>query len=487
MQLLNCRHTVPLTRAHRAKTKASPARPLGFEELKLAIADHAAGVDAKTLYRRFRDRITRRTLLRRLGELVDRGEVVTRGRARALRYLLPDAAGGGILTPSPRVSGDGDVGIPVSPESRSIRQDVQKPFTERTPVAYRREFLEAYVPNQTFYLPGSMREHLAHIGRPPGGGQTAGTYARQIYDRLLIDLSWASSRLEGNTYSWLDTQRLIDLGERALGKDAQETQMILNHKAAIEFLVEQVEDIAFNRYTICNLHALLADNLLENPEGAGRLRRIPVQIGETTYYPLSIPQVVDECFQRVLDGCAAIADPFEQAFFALVHIPYLQPFIDVNKRVSRLAANIPLLKRNLCPLSFIDVPGRDYIDGMLAVYELNRIELLRDVFAWAYERSCQRYVARRQSLAEPDPFRMRYRDALTEVIGQLVKRGTAEPESFVREYATTWIPNHERDQFVSTALADIRRLHEGSIARYRIRPSEFYAWKQVSNRDGRPG
>lgn len=82
-----------------------------------------------------------------------------------------------------------------------------------------------------------------------------------------------------------------------------------------------------------------------------------------------------------------------QAFFLMVHLPYLQPFEDVNKRTSRLAANIPLIHHNLCPLSFIDVPQSAYVDAMIGVYELNRIELLRDVFVWAYERSCQQYVA----------------------------------------------------------------------------------------------
>ena len=89
----------------------------------------------------------------------------------------------------------------------------------------------------------------------------------------------------------------------------------------------------------------------------------------------------------------------------MVHIPYLQPFIDVNKRVSRPGANIPLIRHNLCPLSFIDVPERAYVEGTLGVYELTNIDLLRDVFVWAYERSCQRYIAIRATAAEPDPTR----------------------------------------------------------------------------------
>lgn len=139
-------------------------------------------------------------------------------------------------------------------------------------------------------------------------------------------------------------------------------------------------------------------------------------IDGTVYHPLEVPQLIDEGFETILDTAAAIADPFEQAFFALVHLAYLQGFEDVNKRVSRLAANIPLIRGNLCPLSFVDVPKRAYIDGMSGVYELNRVELLRDMFVWASQRSSARYSAARQSLGEPDPFRLRYRVLVAELV-----------------------------------------------------------------------
>ena len=100
----------------------------------------------------------------------------------------------------------------------------------------------------------------------------AGTHARRILDRMLIDLSWNSSRLEGNTYSLLDTKRLIELGDPATGRDIRETQMILNHKHAIEFLVESADDVGLDRCTILNLHAIPAENLLPDPAAPGRLR-----------------------------------------------------------------------------------------------------------------------------------------------------------------------------------------------------------------------
>jgi Fic family protein len=107
-----------------------------------------------------------------------------------------------------------------------------------------------------------------------------------------------------------------------------------------------------------------------------------VGIGKSTFHPLELPQVIEECFNELLNTATAIQYPFEQAFFAMVQLPYLQPFDDVNKRVSRLSANIPFIKSNLSPLSFIDVPRSLYIDALLAVYELNKVDLLKDVFLW---------------------------------------------------------------------------------------------------------
>jgi len=85
----------------------------------------------------------------------------------------------------------------------------------------------------------------------------------------------------------------------------------------------------------------------------------------------------------------AVRDPFEQSIFLMAHIPYLQPFVDVNRRTSKPAANIPLVRRNWIPLSFVDLPETLYRDGLIGVYEMNRVELLRDVYVRAYERSAR--------------------------------------------------------------------------------------------------
>jgi hypothetical protein len=372
-----------------------------------------------------------------------------------------------------------EVYVPLSAEGREILNYLRQPIQRRRPVGYDRAFLEAYRPNKTHYLPQEIRDHLHHIGRTPDGERPAGTYARDILNRLLIDLSWASSRLEGNTYTRLDTQNLIELGQLAEGKDRREAQMILNHKAAIELLVEQADEVGFNAFTFLNLHALLSENLLADPAESGRLRHRIVEVGGTVFHPLGIPQQIEQYFRLILEKADAIEDAFEQAFFIMVHIPYLQPFVDVNKRVSRLGANISLIRGNLCPLSFIDVPERAYVEGALGVYELKQVDLLRDVFVWAYERSSQRYIAIRDTAAEPDPLRLRYREVLISVVGEIVRGRQRPSEAAVRAAAAALVPPADLDRVTDLALGDLKNLHEGNVSRYRLRLSEYRAWQPL--------
>lgn len=288
--------------------------------------------------------------------------------------------------------------IKLSPNAQSIQWRVKRPIESRKPIGYKWEFLDTYQPNDTFYLSESERQHLHNMGKT-GILDAPGTYALQIFNRLLIDLSWNSCRLEGNTYSLLETKKLLAISTTSAEKQKKEDAiMILNHKKAIKFFVESREYIGINSHTILHLHTLLSNNLLGNERSQGRLRSIEITIGKSTYTPLKFPQQIEECFRLILSKAHSIQDPFEQAFFLMVHLPYLQPFEDVNKRVSRLSANIPLLLHNLKPLSFIDVPQNEYITGILGVYELNRIDLLKDIFLFAYERSCSTYSSLHKQL-----------------------------------------------------------------------------------------
>jgi hypothetical protein len=485
-------------------------------EIETEIARHpdGAGVDALlTALATSATAISKRTLQRRLGDLLRDGRIVREGRGPSTRYRLPpvsiiysrpaDGWANSLKMNEPiraeyagfaddkasAYSASAEISIPISSEGSNIRDYVRQAIQQRQPVGYDRALLEGYQPNVDYYLDHATRAHLNMIGRRTNTVRPAGTYARDLLARLLIDLSWASSRLEGNTYTRLDTQNLIERGQAADGKDRLEAQMILNHKNAIEMLVQQTGDethqIGFNTYTFFNLHALLSENLLSDPRESGRLRMRNVEVSGTVFMPLSIPQQIDQLFRLMLTKADAIVDPFEQAFFTMVHSPYLQPFIDVNKRVSRLAANIPLIRHNLCPLSFVDVPGETYIDGILGVYELKRVALLRDVFVWAYERSCQRYAVIRDTTAEPDPIRLRYREDMIAVIVDIVRNLRASDAATVNVLAAISLPNIPQidlQRVVDFILEDLQNLYEGNVARYRLRVSEYDTWAAKNSR-----
>lgn len=421
--------------------------------------------------------IARRTAQRLIAKLIQSGQVTALGKGRARRYF-----GAGPQTDREAPAATVDIFpsfIPLSADSRDILAYIDRPPEARKPVGYQRDYLEAYRPNETWYLSESLRRQLHKMGRTADVNAPAGTYSRAILNRLLIDLSWASSQLEGNTYSRLDTRELIEHGKAARGKAAIETQMILNHKTAIELLVENIDSAEFNRYTLMNLHSSLAENLLPNPADEGRIRQHAVDIGKSVYRPLSTPQQIEDALDALLNKANQIRDPFEQSFFMMVHLPYLQPFADINKRTSRLAANLPLFRANLCPLTFLDVPEQAYSRATLGVYEMTRVELLRDLYVWAYERSTQEYLAIKQDLAEPDPLRLAWRDVIKQIIREVITHPELEPLSSIQRFVTERIPEHEQPNVQALIVEELRRLHEGVLARYGLRPSQYAAWKAV--------
>ena len=419
--------------------------------------------------------VPRRTAQRWISKLIYEGRVAATGRGRARRYRIAD------VFPADSAAKSEDVfpsWIPVSPDSLDILNYLNRPITSRKPVGYQSDFIESYQPNNTWYLSEPLRHQLRKMGETGRTGLLAGTYGRAILNRFLIDLSWASSNLEGNTYTRLDTRRLIEQGKTAHGKAAVETQMILNHKSAIELLVDNSDIVSFNRYTILNLHSALSENLLANPADEGRVRSYGVEIGKSVYRPLAIPARINETLDIVLDKAERIEDPFEQSFFIMVHLPYLQPFIDINKRTSRLAANLPLIKADLCPLTFLDVPEKAYSRAVLGVYELTRVELMRDLYVWAYERSTQEYLAIKQNIAQPDPLRMKYRSVIRKTVHDVVISPDKDPLHLIQSSITENVPEQDRNNMRALINEELRRLHEGVLARYELRISDFSAWKE---------
>lgn len=462
------------------------------ELLYHAISQAGTGLGMDEIVARFHEHGSRRTLQRRIDELLGAGRIQRSGKARATRYHVrkpgmkasPPQEPACVQVPAPGADlvREDMPGARETDPLQALRDCFREHHSLRRPAGYRREFLDSYAPNETAWLPENLRAHLRARGLPPDmQDMPPGTYARRVMDRLVIDLAWNSSRLEGSTFSLLETDFLLQQGRSEDPTRQKEAQMILNHKAAIEFLVEEPGELGFNRYTFLNLHAILTEYLLESRKVEGALRTKPVGIGGSVFHPTNNPALIEECFDLILQKAGAIHDPLECCFFLMAQMPYLQPFEDGNKRTSRLAANIPLIRANMSPLSFTGVPLRDYTSAILAVYELNRVELLREVFVHAYEESCARYGVICGELGEPDPVALRYRQELKDLAREVVVRRMTKLEAaeFLRRWAAKNVTADDRGQFLELIEERLLSLHMGNLVRVKLRPSEFEAWWPV--------
>ncbi|MCT9116409.1 Fic family protein [Cupriavidus gilardii] len=405
------------------------------------------------------------TVKRQLDALVRDGQVVREGRSRATRYRLAEG-GQPVATVAPRPA---DRLAPAwSDESQAILAILSLPLGMREPVTYDRSFVDAYVPNVSTLLPPRLAAALAEEGRM-SGQQPAGTYARKVLEPLLIDLSWASSRLEGNRYSLLATEQLFKSGITDGDLDAV---MLLNHKAAIEFMVDAVPEYGLTTVLVRNVHAILMRDLLADASGLGGIRRKVVNITDTTYLPAQVPNLLEEMLGQIIEKARSIKNPVEASFFLWVNLAYLQPFEDGNKRTSRLSANIPLMLYNCAPLSFLDIEVRDYAWAMMGVYEHRNVALAADLFEWAYRRSIRKYAVMLEAMGVPDPVRLQFREALNEAIGRVVReRQTAE-----EAIAAMSLQQDQSEVFRTLLDAELRSLDLHNCARYRLTLRQVEQW-----------
>jgi hypothetical protein len=360
-------------------------------------------------------------------------------------------------------------GLTWEASGRTVLARLRAPLGLRTPVSYQRQFVDGYRPNESSLLPASLAVALYEQGRLQGQ-QPAGTYARRVLEQLLIDLAWYSSRLEGNSKSLLDTRELFLRGHSP-GDDIDAT-MLLNHKDAIEFIVDAVPTYGITMPVVCNVQSTLMNGLLANPAALGAIRSTIVNISDTVYVPSQAPALLDEMFRAIVEKARAIRNPIECAFFLWVNIAYLQPFEDGNKRTSRLASNLPLLLSNCAPLSFLDVEPSDYAMAMLGVYEQQDVSLAADLFDWTYRRSITKYRAILASMGPPDPLRAKYREYLGDAIRQIVVTGSTLPAA-VEGLA---IPDVDRPAFIELLRVELANLEPYNCARYRLAINKTGEW-----------
>lgn len=406
------------------------------------------------------------TVRRHLDALHTGGQITRSGKARATRYRLAGVTAAAWTTnPDEPSAGSCPAWSPAAVE---LGRKLDMPLAARDPVTYRRKFVEDYVPNKSWLMPQDLAEQLYSDGRLREQ-QPAGTYARKVLEQLLIDLSWSSSRLEGNRYTLLATE---DLFKRGLPGGDADAVMLLNHKMAIEFLVDAVPLQGLSTALIRNLHAVLMQDLLADTDALGVIRKKVVNISDTVYVPTQVPAVLEEMLETIVAKAKLIKNPVEAAIFLWVNLAYLQPFEDGNKRTSRLAANIPLMLYNCSPLSFLDVDPRDYAQAMLGVYEFLDVARAVDLFAWTYRRSIKKYVVVMESLGAPNPLRLRYREHLTDAIG-LVVRDRKSAQAAVEELGLT---EDQAPGFQAMLLEELKKLEVFNCARFRLTLTATQAW-----------
>lgn len=212
-------------------------------------------------------------------------------------------------------------------------------------------------------------------------------YKKEL-ERLAIDLSWKSSQIEGNTYSLLETERLLKDKETAAGRTKDEAVMLLNHKEAIDFLIENQDYVKpLLLRAIEDIHSILISEL----EVARNIRRRGVGITGTNYRPLDNEFSIKEALEEM---CALInlrENVFEKALLALLIISYIQPFNDGNKRTARIVSNAILMVNQYCPISFRTVDSTDYKMAMLIFYEQNNISAFKKIFIGQFEFAVNTY------------------------------------------------------------------------------------------------
>jgi len=211
---------------------------------------------------------------------------------------------------------------------------------------------------------------------------------KKEFERLTIELSWKSSKIEGNTYSLIDTEILIKEDKEAIGHKKEEAIMILNHKKTIDYISDKRSD--FKKITVSKIESI-HDLIIDGLDVDRGLRKNQVRIIGTQYLPLDNQHQITEAIQKTVKAINRLSDPFSKAIFAIVMISYIQPFVDGNKRTARLLGNALLMANNACPLSFRSVDEAEYKKSLIIFYEQNNIRAFKELFIEQFKFAVENY------------------------------------------------------------------------------------------------
>lgn len=308
-------------------------------------------------------KVSRITAVRDLGLLVDKGLLTREGAGRAVRYHV-----------SPRFTLlqkiDTKAYFDTQQDDRTIKNRFD--FEVFSLLAN-----DVFTPDEKKYLESLHAEFQKNFKNIQSE-----TLIKKEFERIMIEFSWKSSQIEGNTYSLLDTEALIKDNKKAEGKTEEETRMILNHKNAFNFVLEQREEFSvLSRAKVEKVHSLLVEGL-----GITRnLRKSPVGITGTNYRPIDNQFQIEDAFSSLIELVNAKRDFFEKSLLCLALLSYIQAFEDGNKRTARTISNAVLLAYHSTPMSYRAVNETEYKKASILFYEQNNISYFKEVFIEQFE------------------------------------------------------------------------------------------------------
>ena len=311
-----------------------------------------------------------RTLKRIIAELVQNGDVIVKGKGKATRYSL---------------SAQAQLMMPLNIDTYFIKDIDERKVQESFNFQLIREVLPRvtlFTPEEKIRLESAHKEFLANMET------LSDLEYRKEMERLGVDLSWKSSQIEGNTYSLLETDRLLKEKQTAQGKTKEEAVMLLNHKDALDFILDNpdyLKELSVRRLE--DIHSILTKEL-----GVGNgIRKRRVGITGTNYRPLDNEFQIREALEDTCQLINGKENVFEKALLILVLLSYIQAFTDGNKRTARISSNAVLIAWGYCPMSFRTVDSVDYKKAMLMFYEQNNIAAFKKIFIEQYDFAVKNY------------------------------------------------------------------------------------------------
>jgi Fic family protein/predicted transcriptional regulator len=344
-----------------------------IDKIELEIIEYIRnnkGASSKEIFEGLSSGISYSTLKRILSKLLDDNLISKKGQGRGTNYSISSAY---------------ELLFPVDLEKYFEKEIDEREIKENYNFRLISEILKdcnlftAKESEQLDLLQEQYKQNISQLS------QTA--YAKEL-ERLAIDLSWKSSQIEGNTYSLLETERLLKEKETASGKTKEEAVMLLNHKEALDFIIENPDYlIPLSVSKIEDIHSILIKEL-----GVGKnIRKRRVGISGTNYRPLDNEFQISEALSDMCKLINSKENVFEKALLILVLISYIQPFEDGNKRTARIVSNAVLMNHQYCPISFRTVDSVEYKKAMLLFYEQNNISCFKEIFIEQYRFAVETY------------------------------------------------------------------------------------------------